>query len=334
MSADRYKRFEVARPDYLGDEHWHSIDTELARLERALEARDDAQAIGDVKCLVEAVAKATLEIAGSPADSNASFDSTVGKAHGLLIRQPGDQLAYESEYGNLATQASKMAKNLGKIRNEFGGGHGRARQPHVRDEMVDLALDGGLIWTRWALRRLGLFSEGRPDALIRDLVEERQNFYSGTLTRRLQAANLPNLEERHQRALGVAVGQRAMQGTFVVRMGGVDPCLRSDDTETWPAAYRIGLTSGLWFAPDGRPTVSAKAIRDGLTILDPLEDCGGFLDDLVERVIGNTEAGLLGDDESAAVETAKALRERIAIRPSDEASALSRLAEHLDPTSI
>lgn len=121
MPAERYERFQVNRPQYLGEEHWRSIDTEVDRLHRALDAADDSQTIGDVKCLVESVARVALDIAGTPADPNASFESTVGRAHDLLARQPGHELAHESEYGNLATQASKMAKSLGKVRNEFGG---------------------------------------------------------------------------------------------------------------------------------------------------------------------------------------------------------------------
>lgn len=134
---------------------------------------------------------------------------------------------------------------MGKFRNEYGGGHGRAKLPHIRDEMVDLALDRALIWTRWALRRLGYSSEGRPLVLIRDLIEDSQTFHSGTLKRRLECSNLPALEPRHQRALGVAVGQRIMRGRFVVHWDGLDPCLDSDDILTWTSEYRLELTSGL-----------------------------------------------------------------------------------------
>lgn len=218
------------------------------------------------------------------------------------------------------------------IRNEYGTGHGRAHQPNIRDEMVDLALDGGLTWVRWALRRLGYFSEGRPDALIRDLVEQPQtNFRAGTLDRRLKAADMPRLEQRHQRALGVAVGQRVMRGTFVVRWGGLDPCLNSDDTETWPPAYRLGLAQGLWFAPDDRPTVTAGSIRDGLTVLDPLPDCSDELDELIGRIITETEPGLPNDDLKDAVAAARFVRDRVPARPAAEAVALSRLAEHIEP---
>lgn len=320
----------MSRPEFLGDEHWRSIDIELVRLHRSLESDDHGQVIGDIKCLVEAIARVALDIAGIPADPGASFDSTVSRAHELLAQQPGHDLTSERDFARLASQASRMARNLGNIRNQYGGGHGRARHPRVRGEMVDLALDGGLIWSRWALRRLGLFSEGRPDALIRDLVDEPQNFYSGTLTRRLEAANLPNLEERHQRALGVAVAQRCMRGTFVVRWGGLDPCLSSDDLSVWPAAYRIGLTHGLWFDPNEWPTVTATSIREGLTVLDPVPDCSQDLDELVQRIVTSTEPGLPGETEQDVAAVAGFVRDRVRVRPEAEQPALARLADHIE----
>lgn len=327
-----YQRFAVRRPQYLGDEHWNSIDAEVARLDRSLSSGDLVQTIGDVKCLVEAVAKVTLDINGTPADPNASFDTTVNKAHTLLAQQPGHELAHESEFGKMATQASKIARNLGNIRNEFGGGHGRARQPRVKDEMVDMALDGGLLWVRWALRRLGLFSEGRPDALIRDLVEDGAVFRSGMLRRRLEAANLPMLEPRHQRALGVAVGQRAMRGTFVVGEGGVTACLESDDTEElWTPEYRIGLAHGLLFDPDEQPTVRDQSLRDALMALDPLPDCSKDLDALVERIVTSTAEGTIAADVPASYELEEFINTRIEVRPEQEHPSLKRLAKHVQP---
>lgn len=219
---DPYSRFEIARPDYLGDDHWACIEREADRLWRSLAAGDGSQALSDIKCLVESISRIVLDVDGTPAAPNTAFDMVVAQAHALLPGQPGHQLANQSPFGQLVTQASKIAKNLGNIRNEFGGGHGRARTPDLHDEMVALALDGGLLWARWALRQLGYFAEGRPTSLINDLVVAPQNFYTGTLQRRPLAANLLALEPRHQRSIGVAVGQRVMRGTFVVRRDGLE----------------------------------------------------------------------------------------------------------------
>lgn len=271
-----------------------------------------------------------LDIAGTPADPNASFDSTVNRAHTLLAGQPGHDLANEPDFARMAAQARRMACSLGTIRNQYGAGHGRARQPRIRDEMVDLALDGGFIWARWALRRLGMFSEGRPDALIRDLVDVPQTFYSGTLRRRLEAANLPELEERHQRSLGIAVGQRCMRQTFVVRWDGLDPALESDDLNVWPAAYRFGLAQGLWFDPDEIPTATPQSIRDGLTVMDPIPDCADELADLVGRIVASTEPGLPGEVSAEVATSATFVRDRIRLRPPAEQPALARLADHIE----
>jgi hypothetical protein len=117
---------------------------EVERLGRSLDASDAGQALSDLKCLVEAAARITMDIDGAPADPSASFDSIVNRAHQLLAGQPGYDLTNEPQAGRIASQVSKIARNLGDIRNEFGGGHGRSRTPSFADEMLTLALDGGL----------------------------------------------------------------------------------------------------------------------------------------------------------------------------------------------
>lgn len=136
----------------------------------------------------------------------------------------------------------------------------------MRAEEVDLALDGALTWVRWALRRIGLFAEGRPDELILDLIgsdtESQVSFTRGLLARRLAAADLPRQPERYQRALGVAVGQRSAGNTFVVIADGFTPAVESDDLDAWPSQYRVGLAYGrlstLMSSRPSRPTRSRR----------------------------------------------------------------------------
>lgn len=328
---DLYTRFEIARPEYLGDDHWACIEREAGRLWRSLAADDGSQALSDIKCLVESISRIVLEIDGTPAAPNIAFETVVAQAHALLTGQPGHQLANQSPFGQLATQASKIAKNLGSVRNEFGGGHGRARTPDLRDEMVALALDGGLLWARWALRRLGYFSEGRPTSLINDLVVTPQNFYSGTLQRRLLAANLPALEPRHQRSIGVAVGQRVMRGTFVVRHDGLDPCLASDDLNTWPRDYRLGLAYGLWFDPAGGLSLTVHSLEDALRVLEPVPDGANDLTEWVARIGQLRLPGGLGEDYGASMAAEQFVRRWLTFRPAEEHPALVALAENIKP---
>lgn len=331
-----YERFAITRPDFLGDGHWESISTELSRLDRSLVSRDLSQAIGDLKCLVESIAKVTLEINGTPATGNASFDTTVKHAHSLLASQPGLEITNTSIFGNMATQASKIARNLGDIRNEFGSGHGRARQPTIRAEMVDLALDGGFLWARWALRRIGLFSEGRPTELIRSLIgnqtEGRSIFYKGDLTRRLEAANLPSLESHHQRALGVAVARRAMEGTFIVSHEGVSLCLASDDTsQLWTRQYRIGLAHGLLFDLDEQPTFYDYSLRNALSALTPLPELAIELNELIDEVINSSAPGRFISGLRESFNLKQFILDQMKKRPDQEHTALLRLAEHVQP---
>ncbi|MEU6191304.1 hypothetical protein [Nocardia sp. NPDC047038] len=325
-------RFEIQRPPYLADGYWQCISAEADRLWRSLEAQDASQALGDIKCLVESVAKIVLDINGTPPPPSEDFKKVVGDAHKLLAQQTGYGLVHTSPFGDMANQALKVARNLAEVRNNYGGGHGRFRTPDLADEMLHMALDGGLMWVRWAVRRVSYFAEGRPTPLINDLIVNQQTFYSGVLKRRLVAANLPSLEDKHQRSIGVAVGQRAAQGTFVVSHDGVDACRDSDDLNTWPAGYRIGVVSGLWFDPQGRVTLTSNSITDALKILDPIPDCATELTDWVEEIV-KSKIVLTDTEEITTVVTAwKAILNRIDDRPTSEHAAWKKFADFIEPT--
>ena len=67
-------------------------------MQRSLAARDGAQALSDIKCLVESIARVVLQIDGTPADPAEAFKTTVGRACGLLKGQPGHELANDSVF--------------------------------------------------------------------------------------------------------------------------------------------------------------------------------------------------------------------------------------------
>jgi hypothetical protein len=78
----------------------------------------------------------------------------------------------------------------------------------------------------------------------------------------LVVSNLPRLEPQHQRATGVAVGQRAARGTVVVHRDGVEPSMSSDNLAIWPRDYRLGLVYGLWFDHGGSVTMTAATAKE------------------------------------------------------------------------
>lgn len=324
-----YERFHLARPPYISDDHWKCVEDEADRLWRALNANDHGQALGYLKCLVESIARIVHEIDGAPVGPNEAFDSVVKKAHNLLTGQPGHQLANQSSFGQIATQASKIARNLADIRNQYGSGHGRSKPPEIVDEMLELALDGGLLWARWALRRVGYFAKGRPGPLIADLVGLNQGiFHAGTLKERLLAANLPDAEPHHKRSIGIAVGQRVMRETFVVRQDGLDPCLHSDDLNTWPRDYRVGLAYGVWFDPDENVTLTPNSLQWALQVLEPVEDCADELTEWVERIIAAVPSHSFTMDW---LDAYNFLQHHSQLRPAEERPALAKLAGHIDP---
>jgi len=269
-------------PANLSPAYRDAIELELSRLEQSASVADDAAVLGHVKCLAEAVSKVILDLNGTPDDGSASFETVVRRAHELLARQRGHELSHTSATGNIATQARKIVTSLGEMRNAYGAGHGRARVPEVSKEMLDLAVDGSLMWCRWALRRSSYFAMGRPSVLIRDLIGDADGppltFRSGDLAARLEAAGLADLEERHVRAVGVAVGQRTARGTFVVAADGVQSIF--GDADAWPEAYRSGVIHGLLFDPYGHATITASSVLLAVQVLgtlsDPREELGGL----------------------------------------------------------
>jgi hypothetical protein len=332
MTDDVYARFGLPRPQHIGEAHRSSVELELGRLARALDAGDDGQAIGYLKCGIEALAKIVLDLDGSPADSNANFDSTVKGAHDLLAGQVGHELAPGTPFGNMATSARKIVVSMSNIRNTYGSGHGRARQPELTDEVLALAMDGTMLWLRWAFRRVDYFALGRPETLIRDLVGDPDGvavFYSGDLAGRLVDANLPTADPRHVRAIGVAVGQRAARETFNVRIDGIDAPIADPDVERWPPAYRLGVARGLLFGPDERPTLTAHNLLQALEVCTPLTMSSTEINELLHRVFKSSRPGSLPGDPHTSADLLTYLDQHQQFRPPEEQNSWIMIGLHL-----
>lgn len=267
----------LQQPRHMPDLNWEAILAEEDRLHHAIDRSDESEVIGQAKALVEAIARVAKEVAGEPAEANAPFEQVVNRAHRLLQTQPGHDLTGEARFSAITSSAVKMAASLGKIRNEYGTGHGRSRAPDIVPEMTALALDGAMIWSRWAVRRLGWFAFGRPGTLIDDLTQGGL-FTRGLLGQRLKAANLPELEPQHQRALGTAVGQRAASGTFVVAEDGVLEPIRAGELNPWTREFRLGVATGLREDVTGRAALSVRVLERTRELLDPIEDASDWVE--------------------------------------------------------
>jgi hypothetical protein len=248
---------ELPKPEALDQPAWAAIQDPFNRLKDAVSAQDRHLIVGSAKDVVEATARVVLSARGQPAGSNEDYDKVLSDAHRAIEHQPGPGLAIDAPIRQAATSARKLAAQLRELRNVYGTGHGRSFLPVVEDEVLETCVDGALLWTRWALRRLQFLILGSLQPLINDL--RGSTFGMGSLATRLKAANLPNLLPADQRLLGVAIGQRTAMNTFTVRIDGVDSCVASQDAVAWPPDYREGVAEGLFLDLNGRVRVDDNA---------------------------------------------------------------------------
>lgn len=288
----------LERPSGIKDEAWLVIEAQQRRLAMALGAGDHPLCVGTAKELVETIAKTVMSTRGQATGALMEFDKCVIHAHKALERLPDPHLNNDQKVRQLVQSAKGIATQLGAIRNAYGTGHGRSEQPAVTEEMVHLCLDGALLWSRWALRRLGVLTLSMPEPLIQDL--EHTTFRRGDLAKRLDAANLATLDPPVQRRIGLAVAQRAMRETFVVRHDGVEECAQSRDLTIWPVAYRSAVFEGLFIDPGGRLTVDEWSAEWASRVLAPLppEEVIALIDSLRSK-LAETSAPSLAQDPFA-----------------------------------
>jgi hypothetical protein len=205
-------------------------------------------------------------------------------AHKTIQYQPGTGIAQDAAVRQAAEASRKLANQLRELRNVYGTGHGRAIPPPIEDEILEICVDAALSWTRWALRRLQALLIGSHQQLVSDL--SGAIFRSGDLAERLRAVDLPNLEEREQRLIGVAVGQRAARDTFNVRIEGVQACADSVNDGSWPPSYREGVAEGLFLDHEGHVQVDAgvRGPRLAAQILGPHPEQDRVVADLEQKL--------------------------------------------------
>ena len=197
--------------------------------------------------LVETVAKVVSTAAGEPAGDAANFAPLVKRAQQALSRQPGADLSQDQNIRAISQAAQTLATSIGPIRNSHGTGHGRDRVPDVVDEMATITVEATLLWSRWALRRLGHLMADYPNELIAAV-----NMGTGRneLRERFYAAALAQQPEDIQQSVGVAFGQQAAGGYGNAVEVGVEPAI-DGGYDQYPIGYRVGLLKGMLLTAGG-----------------------------------------------------------------------------------
>ncbi|WP_169165212.1 abortive infection family protein [Cellulomonas taurus] len=239
--------FDLRRPDHLDDAGWEAVQIAQRRLKNAWELDDLPEVIGKAKELVETVAKVVVAATQEPLADGADFVTTVKRAQRAIDRVPAPDVSGSEDVRAIAQGAQTIVTRIAPIRNSHGTGHGHARVPDVVDEMATITLEAALLWTRWALRRLGHVLADYPNDLI-----EAVNSASSlkTLQSKFDAAVLSQQPSDVQQRVGVAFGQQVSGGYGNARKVGIDPVIDSGD-ESFPVEYRVGLLKGMLMTGGG-----------------------------------------------------------------------------------
>ena len=130
----------LVRPLGIEANAWTAIVGHRDRLDEATQGADRSLVLGRAKELAESVARVVITQRGQVAPAATDFPVHIDSAHGVLKRQPGTDLSNDTELRNLVQSAMKIVKSVGTIRNSFGSGHGRAREPQVKKKWSTLLL--------------------------------------------------------------------------------------------------------------------------------------------------------------------------------------------------
>jgi len=239
--------FDLRRPDHIEDPAWAAVELARSRLRGAWEGNDLPEVLGKAKELVETVARVVVGATGETAGDAADFTATVKRAQKSLARQPGVDLSRDQNLRAISQAAQTLATGIGPIRNSHGTGHGRDRVPDVVDEMATMTMEAALLWSRWALRRVGHVLADYPNDLIAAVGTGTSR---NVLREKFEAAALAQQPAEVQLRIGVAFGQQAAGGFGNATEVGVEPALDGGYDE-YPIDYRLGLLKGMLLTAGG-----------------------------------------------------------------------------------
>lgn len=262
------------------DEQWAAIEDAAWRLVDARVRGDRRLAIGSAKELVESVAKCVLISRGDEVRST-KFGNLITDAHKSLDAQPGEGTAAAEPLRSMADSAKKLAMSVNALRSTHGTGHGTGALTPVDEDQVDLAADAGVMWCRWALRRLAMAQTNPAETLITDLLGGA-TFHKGTLKARLAEIGLDTLPPQEARRLGRAAAHRGVHGeTFVVFDDGVRPAV--EHPASFPTSYVMGVVEGSLFDTNGYLRPTRASVRCCAALLVAIGDTE-FINEVIARI--------------------------------------------------
>lgn len=278
--------FVISRPEHLEDSSWEAITRAQTRLKKAWDEQDLPEVIGKAKELVETIARVVIASTEGTIGDVADFGPLVNSAQKQLARAPGGDTSQDQNIRALANGARNLVTGIAPLRNSYGTGHGRARIPDVVEEMATVVLESAMLWSRWALRRLGHMLADYPN----DLIAAVQTASSrAVLKEKFSAAVLPQQSEDIQRSIGVAFGQQSAGGFGNATDVGVDPAINGG-FEEFPVPYRLGLLEGMLISPGGAIGLTEFYTPRFVDLLGtvPERDAKVLIGDLVQKASAAT----------------------------------------------
>ena len=311
--------FELSRPDHVDDDSWDAVTLARSRVRIAWESEDFPEVIGKAKELVETIARVVVVATEGTVGDTAEFSTLVSTAQKQLARAPGDDTSQDQNLRAIANGARSLVTGIAPLRNAFGTGHGRAHVPDVAEEMVTVVLEAAMLWSRWALRRLGHLLADYPNDLIAAVQTATGR---NALHEKFSATVLPQQSVEIQRSIGVAFGRQSAGGFGNATEVGVDPAIHGGYDE-FPLAYRLGLLEGMLVSANGMIALTAFYVPRFVDLLGtvPEQEAAALLNELVLKAGSATWPQLW--------------RKASPVRPSEVVAALRdhayRLPEALQP---
>ncbi|SDY62502.1 hypothetical protein SAMN05660209_03300 [Geodermatophilus africanus] len=148
--------------------------------------------------------------------------------------------------------------------------------------MAEIAGDAAMLWSRWALRRLGHLMAKYPTRLLTELAGGAQRERLRTV---FEEVLLPEQPKDVQHAIGVAFGHEAAGGFGNAWDVGLNPATVSSDLDAFPVDYRLGLVEGMVITYGGQLGLLDAYVPRLVDVLTPVPStrAAAAVNDLAEK---------------------------------------------------